>query len=109
MSRSILISWVPPFSGTHFPRRWIRSRSWKAASGLPISKESRLRVANQPEISESAVVAGALISAGFECRFAHLVPFAELRWSWHQDPKLDSLTGAVRAASLLVGTRLELL
>jgi hypothetical protein len=82
---------------------------WAGAGPSLTAVASRLRVADQPEISESAVVAGALISAGFECRFAHLVPFAELRWSWHQDPALDSLTGAVRAASLLLGTRLELL
>ena len=82
---------------------------WAGAGPSLTAVASRLRLADQPEISESAVMAGALISAGFECRFSHLVPFAELRWSWHQNPALDNLTGAVRAASLLLGTRLELL
>jgi hypothetical protein len=70
---------------------------------------SRLQLSGQPRISERALVPGAVLSLGVEHRFAHALPFAELRWSVHQDPALSTLSGALSAVSLLLGNRFELL
>jgi hypothetical protein len=68
-----------------------------------------LQLGSEPQVSESALVVGAAVSLGVERRFARALPFAELRWSRHRDPSLSTLTGAISATSLLLGTRFELL
>ena len=52
---------------------------------------------------------GAIVSAGVERKFVAATPFAELRWSWHRDPAISNLSGAVSAVSLVLGARLEIL
>jgi hypothetical protein len=70
---------------------------------------SRLQVGSQPQVSESGIVPGVVLGLGIERAFAHVVPFGELRWSWHADPGFSSLTGSISAFSFVVGNRFELL
>lgn len=70
---------------------------------------SSLQVGSQPRISESGLVPGVQVAVGVERRFAHGLPFAEVRWSWHRDPGFSTLTGAISAFSVVLGNRFELL
>jgi hypothetical protein len=87
----------------------IRTTVWAGAGPSLQAIASRLKVGSEPQISESALVLGAGVSLGIERRFARALPFAELRWSRHRNPSLSTLTGAISATSLLLGTRFELL
>ncbi len=70
--------------------------------------QNRVGFGSNPWLTERALVGGALLSAGVELRFPRLVPFAELRWSWHAEPRLATVSGAQGAFSLALGTRFEL-
>jgi hypothetical protein len=87
----------------------IRTTLWAGAGPSLQAVASRLQLGTEPQVSESALVLGALVTIGIERRFARAVPFAELRWSRHRDPQLSTLTGAISAFSFLLGTRFELL
>ena len=82
---------------------------WAGAGPSIEAVASRLQIGTQPRVSETGIVPGAVLALGIERRFAHVVPFAELRWSWHGDPALSSLTGAISAFSFVLGNRFELL
>ena len=86
-----------------------RTTLWAGAGPSVQAIASRLQLGSNPRVSESALVPGAIVSIGVERRFAFVVPFAEARWSWHRDPALSTLSGAVSAVSLLLGNRFELL
>ncbi len=87
----------------------IRTTVWAGAGPSFEALASRVKVGAEPQVSESTIVVGAAVSIGVERRFASTVPFAELRWSRHRDPSLSTLTGAISATSLVLGTRFELL
>ncbi len=70
--------------------------------------QNHLGFGNNPWLTERALVAGALVSTGMELRFPRLIPFAELRWSWHADPHFATVSGAQGAFSLALGSRFEL-
>ena len=92
-------------------RRSIGARAavWASAGPSVEFVASRLQIGTDPRVSETALVPGAVLGVGAEWRFARAVPFAEVRWSWHRDPALSSLTGAISAFSLVLGNRFELL
>ena len=92
-------------------RRSIGARTAVWVSGGPSIEfvASRLQIGTDPQISETGLVPGVAFSIGAERRFARVLPFAELRWSWHRDPAFSTLTGAVSAFSLVLGNRFELL
>jgi hypothetical protein len=87
----------------------LRTTVWAGAGPSLAAIASRLQLGSDPQVSESALVLGAVVSLGVEHRFARALPFVELRWSRHRDPSLSTLTGAISAAALLLGTRFELL
>jgi hypothetical protein len=87
----------------------IRTTVWAGAGPSFEALASKVKVGAEPQVSESTIVVGAAASIGVERRFASTVPFAELRWSRHRDPSLSTLTGAISATSLVLGTRFELL
>ena len=87
----------------------IRTTVWAGGGPSLQAIASKLQLGSEPQISESALVLGAAVSLGIERRFARAVPFAELRWSRHRNPSLSTLTGAISATSLVLGTRFELL
>ena len=87
----------------------LRTTVWAGAGPSLAAIASRLQLGSDPQVSESALVLGGVVSLGLEQRFARALPFVELRASRHRDPSLSTLTGAINAASLLLGTRFELL
>jgi hypothetical protein len=86
-----------------------RTTVWVGAGPSLAGIASRLQLGSEPAVSERTLALGVTGSVGVERRFARALPFAELRWSRHRDPQLSTLTGAISATSLLVGTRFELL
>ncbi|MFN2547350.1 MAG: hypothetical protein ABR567_07965 [Myxococcales bacterium] len=86
-----------------------RNVFWAGAGPTLTAVASRVQLQNQPQLSQSALMPGAVVAAGIERKFTAAIPFAELRWSWHRDPAIANLSGAVNALSLVLGTRLELL
>ena len=86
-----------------------RTTLWAGAGPSLQAVASRLQLGSEPRVSESGLVPGAIVSVGVERRFKLAVPFAEARWSWHRDPGLSTLSGAVSAFSLVLGNRFELL
>jgi len=92
-------------------RRSIGARTalWASAGPSLEFVASRLQIGSDPRIAETGVVPGMVLAIGAERRFARVLPFAELRWSWHRDPAFSTLTGAISAFSLLLGNRFELL
>jgi len=90
-------------------RAGARNVLWAGAGPSLTAVASRVKLGTQPQLSQSALMPGAVVSAGIERKFVAAIPFAELRWSWHTDPSLANLSGAVTALSLVLGTRLELL
>jgi hypothetical protein len=85
-----------------------RTAFWAGAGPSIEFVASRLQIGSDPRVSETGLVPGIVLAVGAERRFARAVPFMELRWSWHRDPAFSSLTGPVRAFSLVLGNRFEL-
>ena len=86
-----------------------RTALWAGAGPSIAFVASRLQIGSDPRVSETGLVPGIVLAVGAERRFARAVPFMELRWSWHRDPAFSSLTGPIRAFSLVLGNRFELL